>query len=122
VTYILLAFGVALFVAGLKFTKLAATVSRVLADVSSTTAVLRSASASETQKEASARTAAARLFRSLFVIFGSLLVALAFPTALLLVASRLGLCTIGEVLQTAASWQSVVGATFLTVVILRAWR
>lgn len=121
-TYIVLAVGVALFVTGLKFTRLAATVSRVVADVSSTTAVLRSASTSEAQKEASARAAAGRMFRSLFVIVGSLLVALAFPIALLLVASRLGLCTIDEVLQTAASWQAVVGATFLTVVILLAWR
>jgi hypothetical protein len=62
------------------------------------------------------------MFRLLFVIVGSLLVALAFPNALLLVASRLGLRAIDEALQTVVSWQSVVGATVLTVVILRTWR
>jgi hypothetical protein len=121
-TYIVLALGVVAFVAGLRFTRLVPRVSRVVSDVRSTAAVLRSTTASEAQKEAAARSSAARMSGAFVLIVASLLVALVLPLALLLLASRLGICTVGEALRTGATWQALVGATGLTFVVMKVWR
>lgn len=121
-TYLVLALGVAAFVAGLKVTGVTTTVSRMVTDLGSTAAALRSKTASDTEKEATARAAAVRMLGSLVVILGGLLVGLALSAGLLFGASQFGICTVDQALLAGTTWEALVGATIVTVVLMKTWR
>ena len=107
--------GVLVFVGLLRALRAADAGAEALRTARGAVATLSAAGLSDVQKEAAARAAAARLFRSFVVIAAIGILALAAPAALVWVGSAVGLYPLAGAIELAASWPFLLGSSLVAV-------
>jgi hypothetical protein len=115
VSLVALTAGVLVFVALLRALRAADAGAEALRTARGAVADLSAPGLSDVQKEAAARAAAARLFRSFVAIAAIGAIALAAPAALVWAGSAAGLYSLAGALELATGWPFLVGSSLVAV-------